>query len=93
MNWSMNGGGWSSGVSCGDKGFETEEEAKYSLLTSVEARLRMKIKAIEESEGYEDDCEYDYGELRKQENRAKKCRSLLKKVLYYQEVYNNQTLF
>ena len=93
VNWSMGGGGWSSGVRCGDKDFETEEEAKYSLLTSVEAGLRRKIKAIEEAEEYEDDYEFDYGELRKQENRAKKCRSLLKKVLYYQEVYNNQTLF
>ena len=93
VNWSMGGGGWSSGVWCGDKDFETEEEAKYLLLTSVEAGLRRKIKSIEETEEYEDDYEFDYGELRKQENRAKKCRSLLKKVLYYQEVYNNQTLF
>ena len=93
VSWSMNGGGWSSGVWCGDKSFETEDEAKYSLLTSVEAGLRRKIKAIEEAEEYEEDYEFDYGEQRKQENRAKKCSNLLKKVLYYQEVYNNQTLF
>lgn len=93
MDLSMGGGGWSYGVSCGDEGFETEKEAKYSLLSSAETAIIRKIKSIQDAEEYEENYEFDYGGQKLQENRVKKCNNLLKKVRYYQEVYNNQTLF
>lgn len=93
LDLSMGGGGWSYGTFCGDEGFETEKEAKYSLLTSAEAAIIRKIKSIQDAEEYDEDYEFDYKEQRLQENQVKICNNLLKKVRYYQEVYNNQTLF
>ena len=39
VNWSMNGGGWSSGVWCGDKGFETEFVDYWRKDQTTEARI------------------------------------------------------
>lgn len=93
LDLSLGGGGWSYGTYCGDEGFETEKEAKYSLLSSAETAIIRKIKSIQDAEEYEENYEFDYGEQRLQENRVKIYNNLLKKVRYYQDVYSNQTLF
>lgn len=93
IDYSMNGGGCSYGVSCGGDGFETEKEAKFALLCYAEQGIRRRIESIKDLPSLDDDDDFDYGSRKLEKNRIKKCQNLLKKVLYYQEVYNNQTLF
>lgn len=93
VDYSMNGGGCSYGVSCRGEGFDTENEAKFALLCYVEQGIRRRMTSIKDSPSMDDDDGFDYGQRKLEKNRLKECQKLLKKVLYYQEVYNNQTLF
>ena len=93
IDYSMRGGGGSYGVSCQGEGFETENEAKFALLCYVEQGIRRRMEWLKDSPDLDEDDGFDYGERKLVKNRIKNCQELLKKVLYYQEVYNNQTLF
>lgn len=90
----LNGGGSSCGANCNTKAFETENEAKYALLCEVEQQILNRIEWEKNLPSCEDDDDgFDYGQEKLAKNREKKLLKLLSKVRYYQEIYNNQTLF
>ena len=93
IDYSMNGGGHSYGVSCRGEGFETENEAKFALLCYAEQGIRRRMEWLKDAPNLDDDDDFDYGQEKLYKNQIKNILNLLKKVTYYQEVYNNQTLF
>ena len=88
----MGGSSHSYGVSCRDKGFETEKEAKYALLCYAERKIRNRMKDERDMDVEEEDgCEYGAKKLK--ENRLKNLKKFLDAILYFQDVHNNLTLF
>ena len=97
LDWDAGSCGGSWGCSLGGKNnvaYETEKEARFALLCYVEKYLLSGIKRIQYTcyDYDEEDEDTDRGE-RLKANKLKAHNKFLGKVRYYQEVYNNQTLF
>lgn len=97
LDWNAGSCGTSWAVSLGSKrqiSFDTEKEARFALLCYVEKYLLSGIKRIQNTcyDYDEEDEDTDRGEKLKA-NKLKVHNKFLSKVRYYQEIYNNQTLF